>query len=379
MTDRAMRDLSIQKPPFRPTTFFCIALTGFSLLSGCALPRGAATPNEVLRGTDSETSNVHVIAVTRASLDNIRQWPRPAGSVRYNWPSAGAQTTGRTIRTGDTVAISIWDSQPDSLITTAEQRMVNMQNVVVSPSGQIFVPYVGEVRVSGQTADAARRDIEQQMRAIVPDGQVQLSVTPGAGNSIDVVSGVARPGRVAVPELSSTILSVLAEAGGINPTLRNPLVRLNRAGTGYAIPATTLYAEPQRDIVLRGGDRILVEEDQRNFIVLGAAGRQQVVYFEREDITALDALSSVGGLVPQRANLQGLMVLREYPLSAVRAFGNAPRRPSVIFTFEMNSAEGLFAASNFLIGPGDVILATESPVPAFTQVVGMFQTIRNLE
>jgi len=348
-------------------------------LAGCALPRSAATPTEVLRGTETAESNVQVLAVTRDGLAELRQWPAPAGAMRHNWPSAGAQPVARTIRPGDTLSLAIWDSQRDSLITTPEQRVVPIQNLVVSSAGRIFVPYIGEVRVSGLTADAARREVEGQMRGIVPDGQVQLSVVPGSGNTIDVVTGVARPGRIPVPETSSSILSVLAEAGGIAPSLRNPLVRLNRAGQGYAIPARILFSDPSRDIVIRGGDRVLVEEDQRHFVALGASGRQQVVYFEREEITALDALSSIGGLSAARANLQGVMVLREYPAASVRATGPFPRQPRVIFTFDLTSADGLFAASNFHIVSGDVVLATESVLPTFLQLIAAFRTVRALD
>lgn len=354
------------------------ALALVLILGACSLPRTAATPTEVLRGTDSAESNVQVVAVTRDALSDIARWPAVPAATRHNWPGASAQPVARTIRAGDTVSLQVWDSQRDSLITTDEQRMVPIQNLVVSAAGRIFVPYVGEVRVSGLTADAARREIEGQMRGVVPDGQVQLAVAPGSGNTIDVVTGVARPGRIAVPETSSTILSVLAEAGGIAPSLRNPVVRLNRAGQGYVIPARSLFSDPARDIVLRGGDRVLVEEDQRNFVALGASGRQQVVYFEREEITALDALSTIGGLNATRSNLQGVMVLREYPLRSVRDTGPFPRKERVIFTFDLTSADGLFAASNFHIAPGDVVLATESALPAFAQMIALFRTVRAL-
>lgn len=365
----------IRWPTVRSVPFAILALA----LAGCALPRSAATPSEVLRGTEAETSNVQVLEVTRASLSELRQWPAPANAGRHNWPSASAQSVARTIRAGDTLTLAIWDSQRDSLISSEDQRVVPIQNLVVGSSGRIFLPYVGEVSVSGLTADAARREVEGRMRSIVPDGQVQLSVVPGSGNTIDVVTGVARPGRIAVPETSSTILSVLAEAGGIAANLRNPLVRLNRAGQGYAIPARVLFSDPARDIVLRGGDRVLVEEDQRNFVALGASGRQQVVYFEREDITALDALSSIGGLSATRANLQGVMVLREYPVRSVRETGPFPRKQSVIFTFDLTNADGLFAASNFHVASGDVVLATESVLPAIVQIISIFRTVRALD
>jgi polysaccharide export outer membrane protein len=354
------------------------AATG-ALLAGCALPRAAPTPTEVLRGTESADSAVQVVPVTRAMLDELARWPAPAGLTRIDWPTASAQPVARTIRPGDQLQVAVWDSQRDSLIATEAQRVAQMQAMTVAATGRVFIPYVGEVRVAGLTADQARREIEAQLRTAVPDGQVQLAVTPGAGNTIDVVTGVVRPGRVALGETSPTILSVLAEAGGISPSLRNPLVRLNRAGRGYAIPARVLFADPAHDIQLRGGDRILVEEDQRRFVALGASGRQEVVPFARDEISALDALSSVGGLNATRANLTGLMVLREYPASALRETGPGPRRPWVVFSFDLSSAEGLFAASNFRIAPEDVVLATESPVPAVAQLIGLLRTIRSLD
>lgn len=346
-------------------------------LTACSMPRGAAMQAEILRGTQSEDSDFQVVEVTRAALAGINAWPRPVGAVRYSWVSTGASATTRLIRAGDLISLAIWDSQDTSLLTTNEQRFANMQNINVSTSGQIFVPYVGEITVSGMSAEAARRDIQQRMEMIVPDAQVQLSVTPGSGNTIDVVTGVAQPGRIPLTETSPTILSVIAQAGGINPSLRNPLVRLQRAGVAYAIPAQRLFAEPSQNIQLRGGDRILVEPDQRSFIALGASGSQQVVYFEREEINALDALSTIGGLSAARADLRGVMVLREYAASNVRSTGAYPNKPWVIFTFNLTDADGLFAAQRFLIQPDDVVLATESPVPAITHVLNMFRLVSN--
>lgn len=355
-----------------------VAVMTPALIAGCSMPRGAALQSEVLRGTDEEASNIQVVEVNRETLSELEHWPAAHSARRHNWPSTSSGPSARLIRAGDSISLAIWDSQTDSLLTNAEQRSVNMSSIPVSSQGRVFIPYVGDVRVSGMSADQARREIQDLLTPIVPDGQVQLTVQGGSNSTIDVVSGVARPGRIQLPELSPTIMSVLAEAGGISPGLRNPVVRLNRAGQSYAIPSSTLFANPARDIRLRGGDRVLVEQDNRSYIALGATGREQVIYFERENINALDALSTIGGLSDTRADLQGVMVLREYSASSVRPTGHAPRKEQVIFTFDLTSADGLFAAQNFAIQPNDVVLATESPVPLITQVVGIFRSARTI-
>ena len=163
------------------------------------MPRSAALQSEILRGAENPETEVQVFPVTRASLAVLETWPVAHSELRYNWSAASAAPVARTIRPGDTMSIAVWDSQPESLLTTGEQRVVNMQDVPVSASGRVFVPYVGELRVSGMSAEQARREIQAQLLSIVPDGQVQLTVTPGAGNRIDVVTGVAQPGRIELP------------------------------------------------------------------------------------------------------------------------------------------------------------------------------------
>lgn len=344
------------------------------VLAGCSLPRGAPMQGELLAGTDAADSPIQVVAVSRADVDRLRGWPAVGGELRHRWPTAGAAVVERRIRAGDRISLAIWDSQPDSLVAAAGQRVVPIQNMAVSGSGSIFVPYAGDVRIAGQTADEARATLQSALAGSVPDAQVQLSVEPGDANTIDIVTGVITPGRIQVSPTGTTILSALAQSGGIAPVLRNPVVRLNRAGHAYAVPARVLFSDPRKDIALIGGDRVLVEEDQRSIVVFGASGEQRTVFFDRERMAVLDALSQAGGLAETRADIEGVMVLREYPRSALRTGG--PEREAVVFTFDLSTADGLFAASNFGVMPGDVVLATESPLPLVAQIAGIFRNLR---
>ncbi len=379
-----MHASALRQTRARPARMSVVTASGLALalalLGACALPRGAPTPYEVLGSANvAHDAPIQVVPVTRESLATLARWPQPEGLSRMNWPRNPGRPTARTIRPGDRLELAVWDSQTSSLITTEAQRVANLQAMIVPATGRVFIPYVGEVPVAGLTTDVARREIEKRLHPAVPDAQVQLTVIPGSDNTIDVVSGVARPGRIALPETSPTLLAVLAEAGGIAPTLRNPLVRLTRGGRSFTIAARTLYSDPAYDIVLQGGDRLIVEEDERSFIALGAAGRQQEIPFTQDSIDALTALSAIGGLNPSRAHLNGLMVLREYPEAAVRADGTGPEKPWVVFTFDLASAEGLFAARHFKIAPGDVVLATESPLPGIAQLIGIARNVQALQ
>ncbi|OZO45805.1 polysaccharide biosynthesis protein, partial [Pseudomonas fluorescens] len=201
----------------------------------------------------------------------------------------------------------------NSLLAATAAKHAALTGLTVSPMGTIFIPYLGDVEVRNLTPYQARQKIQNAMEQIVPSAQVQLMMEMGPQNSVDLVSGVARPGSYPLPDRNYTILSLLAQGGGISSTLRNPVVRVIRAGRSYEIRAERLTADPALNITLRGDDKVLVEEDKRYFTALGATGREQLVYFDRDDITAMEALSMIGGLNDGRADLKSVLVLRDYP------------------------------------------------------------------
>lgn len=352
-----------------------VLLMGLLALGACDVPRGAALSSEVLREQDAENPSFAVVPVTRANAPQIARWPATGARGPNGWIGGRAGSDSAMIRVGDSISLVIWDSQENSLLTRVAEKAVTLPDLPVSPSGTIFVPYLDEVTVRGLTPAEARRNIQAALEPIVPSAQVQLTVTPGQQNSVDLVSGVVRPGSFPLHDRNTTILSLLAQGGGISTELRNPVVRLIRDGRSYEIRAERLFSEAGRNVVLRGKDKVLVEEDRRYFTALGATGTQQLVYFDKDRITALESLSMIGGLAGSRANPKGVVVLREYPVSAVRADGSGPAMPQVVFTFDLTSADGLFAARGFQINPQDTILATESPVVVARTVLALIGSV----
>lgn len=340
----------------------------FLAVGACSLPRGAALNSEILAGGDATDSAFSVVPVTRNTLPQIEKWPATGWTGSYRWLRGGGGPGSAYIKPGDVIDLMVWDNQDTSLLTGPGQNVANIPGVKVSPAGTIFVPYVGDVRVNGMTEAQARAEVQDAISMISQSAQVQLTVTAGQGNSVDMVSGVRSPGRIALDSRSVSLLSAIAQSGGIDTSLKNPLVRLVRGAQTYRIRSEELFANASRNITLRGGDKIIIEEDDRYFVALGATGNEEIIYFDRESITALEALSMAGGLAENRANLKGVLILREYPDSATSGRReNGPDKPQVIFTFDLTSADGLFAARKFRINPGDTVIATESAIgPAHT-------------
>lgn len=350
------------------------ALLALTVIAGCAAPRGAALKRQVIgdAATQKAADQYQVVRVGQANLAAVEGWPATGSGVGFGWPGKGQAQVSRSIKPGDVLHVTLWDPQENSLLTTVEQRSAQLTELTVAPDGTVFVPYVDMVQVSGLNPEDARAEIQRKLTAIAPSAQVQLAVAGGEQNTIDLVAGVQRPGRYPVASKGVTILGLLAEGGGIPSGLRNPVVRLQRGGVAYAVLAKDIYRNPARDIVLRGGDRVVVEEDPRSLLVLGAAGAEKTVAFEKQSHTLLEALSLSAGLSESRADPAGVLVLRKYGEKALRRDGSGPNRREVIFAFDLSSGEGLFAARSFHVNPDDVVLVTESPLPATAGILGVF-------
>lgn len=344
-----------------------LAAGAASALTACSnLPRGAPQKNEVLEGADAETPEFAVYQVDRSFLSRVRGWPVTGTRSHTGWIARSNGVAVPTIAPGDRLDLRIWDSADTSLITAPDQKATELTGLTVAPSGEIFVPYVEDIKVAGMTPERARTAIQDRMEAIIPSAQVQLNLSSGRRNSVDLVGGVAAPGRYPLEDLNTSVLNIISQGGGVPEGMNNPRVRLVRDGRVYLTPLSRLYESPSLDTMLRGGDKIIVEGDDRFFLALGAAGSERVIDFTKDDFSALRAVTEMGGLMDSRADPEGILVLRNYPESAVSPSGPAHSR--VVFTLDLTTADGLFSAKEFQINSGDVVMATESPVTS-TQTI----------
>lgn len=350
----------------RKTIFLVMASLSFAL-QACSLPRTAAVQSEVLAGSDEMSADFAVHRVDRAFLETYLQWPRAGQHALGPWPPSGGDV-GSVIAAGDKVSLSIWDTDENSLLVPPATRTINLLGLTVDRNGQIFLPYVEAVTIAGLSSEAARRRLQQRLEEVSPSAQVVLTVEPGRNNAVEISSGVGAPGSYPIEGRNFTVLSLIADAGGVPASLRNPRVGLVRDGRRFVTTLEAIRSAPERDARLRGGDKLVVEEDDRFFEALGASGRQELIAFDRDSISAREAVAMVGGLSADRANPQGVLILREYPEEYV---GRGPSKSRLVFAIDLTTADGLFSADRFDVAPGDLLLVTESPVTNTRTIFGL--------
>jgi len=349
-------------------------------LASCGLPRGAGFQSEVLAASNANTAaegeepvyDFAVYEVNRETLPVLQGWP-VTGDAPLPWIVAQEQPASLMIAAGDVLQVTIWDAEENSIFGAA--GVTPLQPATVSSSGRIFVPYIGDLRVSGMSPSTARERIEEEMIRTVPSAQVQLSVEPGPSNTANLASGFGASGLYPLPDRNVRILDLFSQAGGPSPDLNSPQVRLVRGGKTFGIPFDRLLKDPRANIAMRGGDRLYIEDDARKFIALGATGTQSIIEFPEMEFSALEALAFIGGVNAGSANPEGILILREYASNAVSDGIAGPPKERVVFTIDLTTADGLFSAGNFMLEGDDLIYGTESALGPALTLFGLTNTL----
>jgi polysaccharide biosynthesis/export protein len=338
-----------------------VSVICLATLSGCTVPRGAASLAGLKGGVVELEGAPRFTPVTRASVAELNRTALAAGPAR-SWPHNVA-TLEMDVRIGDQVEVIVWDSDPSSLIMTAGQRSVALPAMRVDSAGGINLPYGGQVLIAGLSLEVARTQITNALRERVPTAELQINFAAGPNNMVHVVEGVSRPGQYPLQIESNHVLSTLSAAGGIAPSLTNPVVRVVRGGQVYEVAASALLDGSVGDIPLRGGDRLIIVQDPRRFTAIGATSAERVINFDRQEVTAIEALAMASGLLDQRADPKSILVLRSHMTES------SSEAADILYTIDLTSADGLFAARRFLIQDGDTFLATEAPLSATRTVL----------
>lgn len=335
-------------------------LAALAVTSSCGVSRDGPTMNEIFEGSVMRSGDAHIIGVTRqvAQVAN-----RPASLGFSHALRAGALLGGDTIRPGDTIRLNIYENVPEGLLAPETANNAIIEELQVDDAGFIFVPYAGRIRAAGHSPDALRRVLTQSLDEQTPEPQVVVSREAGDGASVSVTGGVNVQGVYPITRATGRLSAMVALAGGINIPLETAQVLVTRGNRQDSAWLEDIFANPSLDIALRGGDRVLVKQDQRAFSVLGATGASSRMIFDTQTISAIDALAMVGGLDPLRADPKGVFIFRdEVPevASAILGHQNIVTDQRFVYVLDLTAPTGMFDARDFKIRDGDTIFVTEA-------------------
>ena len=332
-----------------------------SMVAACGLPRPGPTKKEIFAGSVQRQGDAFIVAVSDRVINATAVVP----ALGF---SDALKTAGRlgpdTIASGDLISLTVYENVAEGLLVGPGQNVAVLTEVQVDGEGFIFVPYAGRIRAAGRTPEQLREEITEELDAQTPDPQVQVRRLAGDGSTISIVGSVGAPGVYPIERPTRTLAPMLAQAGGITIPPEVAQVKITRGNISDRIWLTDLYENPVLDVALRSGDRILVQEDTRAFVALGATGAQNRVPFQSQTLSAIEAIAQVGGLNPNAADPTGVFVFRNEPaVIANRVLGrdDLVGDQRLAYVLDLTQPMGMFMARDFVIRDGDTVYVTEAP------------------
>ncbi len=358
----------MKQPPLRWARGVAL-LVAVSLVASCGLPRVGPNKREIFAGSVQREGDAFIVSVN----DRVTRATSvvPALGFTEGFKNAGVLGSD-TIRPGDTLGLTIWENVDDGLLAGEAANSTILEEVQVDGAGFIFVPYAGRIRAAGNTPERIRRIITERLEDQTPDPQVEVRRLAGDGSTVSLVGAVGGQGVYAIERPTRTLSAMLARAGGISIEPEIAQITVLRGDHKGKIWFQDLYENPKFDIALRGGDRILVEEDTRSFTALGATGTQARVPFDSQVISAVEAIAQVGGLMAAAADPTGVFVLRNEPAeiaNQVLGRDDLIGAQRMVYVLDLTEPNGMFMARDFVIRDQDTLYVTEAPFTQWNKVI----------
>ena len=152
---------------------------------------------------------------------------------------------------GDILQISVWNEE------------ALQQEVLVLPDGTISFPLVGILSVSGKTPGQVQNELKDKLSRLIPDPEINLTVSAVEGNNIFVIGKVTNPGRYPMTQ-PIDVVQALSLAGGFTPYAETEKIRILRRVGGKQQVIHFDYSRIaegkslESNVLLKSGDTLVV-------------------------------------------------------------------------------------------------------------------------
>ncbi len=246
------------------------------------------------------------------------------------------------------------NSQADSMVTSGFS---------VDQDGQVYVPYVGAVKVAGLTMRDLHDELQRQFAKYIrrPDFTVQISSY--RSKRIFIAGEVKAPGVIPIIDIPMTLPEALGRAGGWTSAGDPGAVEIDRNGKRYVvnIPRMTAHGLNPSHILLRNGDLVRVPSlEESKVYVIGDVVRPSALVRPNSRLTLNDALSGAGGVSPETGNPGQVYVVRHA----------SDARPE-IYHLDVSSPVALALADSFELQAKDVVYVDAAPLARWNRVISL--------
>jgi polysaccharide export outer membrane protein len=325
-----------------------------------------------------------LVEINETIINALAHWPGPSFFGRFGDYRAAVE---QRIGIGDSVTVTVYEaatgglfSNPSTSPTSPGARTAVIPEQVVARDGSITVPYAGRVSVVGKTPPEVETAIVERLTGKAIEPQAIVTLTKSLSSSVTLNGEMSMGSRVPLSTRGDRLLDVIATGGGTHVPVEETFLELSRGNRTARVPMQALLADPRENIFARPGDTLTVIRYPVTFTAVGATMKSAVVPFQASGVSLAEAVAKAGGLVDERADPEGVFVLRyeaaglarEYPLPA--AFRNQPLVP-VAYHINMRDPGSLLIARRFQMHDKDILYVANSPVSDLAKVLGVVNLV----
>ena len=338
-----------------------VAAVAAALLQGCMFAPGQYMDTAAMtQDGGSESSRVDLIPITPKllAMDAATQVPYSIAPELLSY-KPGPYLIGAN----DALYITVWD-HPELTAPSGPQQQIDANGRLVSPEGNLFYPYVGEVVAKGRSIEALRSEITDKLRQYIDSPQVDVSVLRFASQRVVVTGAVVKAGPLPITTIPMTVMEAVATSGidPLNADLSN--LTLTRGGKRYTLDLDTLNLEQSRlnDVYLKDGDQLyLAYNDRKRIYVMGEVMQPRALSFKTRSMNLSDVLGSVGGVNQNTSNADAIYVIRGAQNSAVE--------PAKVFQLQAGSPSAMALATRFNVQPQDVVFVGPANITRWNRFI----------
>jgi polysaccharide export outer membrane protein len=158
---------------------------------------------------------------------------------------------GYVVGDSDIIRVNVWKEPEVS------------QTAVVRTDGNISLPLINEVKVSGMTPLQIQDMVAEKLKGFLNNPQVTVTVIEIRSKRAFITGEVARPGTYSL-NAQTTVLQLIAQAGGFTPFAKTDSIVVLRTEDGRQSRLKFKYKEviqgkkTEQNIALHPGDTVVV-------------------------------------------------------------------------------------------------------------------------
>lgn len=371
---------------FKKAAFTTLIISLSTALSGCFLAPGMHMDTSSQPPSINQEGQVVTAQINPITAQLIQQQQKQADAAlaiaikEYNAPKGFVSDPANYayhIGIGDVLTINVWNylalnNPMQTAYSASNAPNSNSEQLLftVNPQGAIYYPYVGYIKVAGDTEDQLRNALATNLSKTVKNPQVNVQVTGFNSQHVVVRGAVETPVVIPVNDVPLNLIDAITQAkpiqcgvytsSGQMPSCADLNdVTVTQDNIQTTVNANTLQAVngSSTNWILKNGAVVTIPNNNKDTIfVLGAVLSPGPYYMVDGQMSLQEALGNARG-VANLSDPKYTYVIRNYD-----------RMPQ-IFVLDARSPGAFNLANEFELEPQDVVFVSVSKLQTFNEVL----------